>query len=114
MSVRDNTKKKITGILLLSLFAVYFAGITSFPHIHETGSQRIVHSHPYSGNHSHSDHSISTIGQLSLFITAAAASFALGGVYPDITGKIDYAGFQCFENPALSYKHFRAPPVMVN
>lgn len=98
--------------MLLLLFSVYFAGVTAFPHTHEIGSRQIVHSHPFSGSHTHSDHSISAIGQWGVFYSAPVSSFEPDGPECRVVEHVRNAGLQYAENPASSYKCLRAPPTV--
>lgn len=111
MDKGKNTKKRIIGLVQLALFALYFAGVTSFPHIHEMGAEKIVHSHPFSGNHSHTDQSISAISMLSFFVAALAIAFIFRAK-TFVVEAVDYAAIDYKNNPASSYKLLRAPPAV--
>lgn len=52
-------RRRITGLMLLLLFAAYSGSATLFPHVHfDDAGHRVVHSHPYtSGTASHPGHS---------------------------------------------------------
>lgn len=51
------------------IFLLYFGGITLFNHTHVVNGVIIVHSHPYNGEHNHSDKSLETIFFLSIINT---------------------------------------------
>lgn len=67
------TRYLLRGALSLVVFLAYSAGSTLFTHVHtdELSGERIVHSHPYSGNnpsnpgHTHTGHEWDFIYQLS-------------------------------------------------
>lgn len=48
------------------IFLLYFGGITLFNHTHVVNGIIIVHSHPFSGEHNHSEKSLETIFFLSV------------------------------------------------
>ncbi len=54
---------KITALLLLGIFALFYCGNALFLHTHIIGDTTVVHSHPYlpSGHHSHSAQSLESI-----------------------------------------------------
>lgn len=63
---RMNRFSRIAGILMLSLYAFFFASTNLFIHTHEGPYSKIVHSHPWSGkSHSHSSSELQLINILS-------------------------------------------------
>lgn len=59
-------KHRITGAVLLVLFALYWCGITLFTHSHVVNGVIVVHSHPYNVEHSHTPAQLETVFFLSL------------------------------------------------
>lgn len=58
---------RTSGILLLSLYAFFFASTNLFVHTHEGPYYKIVHSHPWSGKaHSHTSDEVQSISILSV------------------------------------------------
>lgn len=61
-----NRFSRIAGIMMLSLYAFFFASTNLFIHTHEGPYSKIVHSHPWSGkSHSHSSSELQLINILS-------------------------------------------------
>lgn len=57
---------RISGILLLSLYAFFFASTNLFIHTHEGPYYKIVHSHPWSGKaHGHSSQEVQLLNVIS-------------------------------------------------
>lgn len=74
----QNKMKNIRAILsvfLLSLFTAYQVGITMFTHMHIVDGVKIVHSHPFTNGHQHTQSDYQLIAQLSFFNTLEAHSF---------------------------------------
>lgn len=63
-------RNSIAGVLLLTLFALYWCGITLFTHSHVVNGVIVVHSHPYSVEHTHTQGQLETIFYLSLLQTS--------------------------------------------
>lgn len=55
-------------LLLLTLFVSYQLGITMFSHVHYVNGVMIVHSHPSSDNHNHTEGQILTLTQVSHYV----------------------------------------------
>lgn len=55
-------------LLLLTLFVAYQLGITMFSHVHYINGVMIVHSHPSSDNHNHTEGQILTLAQVSDYV----------------------------------------------
>ncbi len=69
-------KKYLTNILKLFLpliFIAYLGGITLFTHSHVVNGVIIVHSHPFKGEHQHTEVELETI----FFLSSFAASDSL-------------------------------------
>ncbi|AVM52477.1 hypothetical protein JN06_01463 [Bacteroides zoogleoformans] len=72
------------------LFIVYWGGITLFTHSHVVNGVIIVHSHPFRGEHEHTEMQLETIFYLASFVspsltlcyTAASVFFVLLCVLP--------------------------------
>lgn len=61
-----NRLVRISGILLLSLYAFFFASTNLFIHTHEGPYYKIVHSHPWSGKaHGHTSQEVQLINIVS-------------------------------------------------
>ncbi len=92
MSYFKQNIKRISGVLLLTLFVGYFVGITFFPHKHIVDGQLIVHSHPFSSteHHSHSANVLNLLQQLAQFVaktlSAGIIIVALLKLYQVISG----------------------------
>ena len=75
--------EKLRNILkwfLPLLFIAYLGGITLFTHSHVVNGVIIVHSHPFKGEHSHTEAQVETIFFLSSFVPAilfAASAFLI-------------------------------------
>lgn len=67
--------RAVLALLLLSLFAAYQVSITMFTHMHIIDGVKIVHSHPFTNGHQHSQSDYQLIAQLSFFNTLEAHSF---------------------------------------
>ena len=63
------------AIALLSIFLLYWAGITFFTHSHVVNGVVIVHSHPFNTEHSHTATSLETIFFLSSVSALQANTF---------------------------------------
>lgn len=108
-----NRFSKIAGILMLSLYAFFFASTNLFFHTHEGPYSKIVHSHPWSGkSHSHSSSEIQLINILSL--TSCLASEVCEEPDPYTTILEDSLIYSRFTS-VLPQHHrtagLRAPPV---
>lgn len=91
---------KVSSIILLVLFAFFFASTNLFFHTHEDLSGKIVHSHPWSAkSHNHSSAQFQAISILSANIFDASAqtdvpdcpqrllvASAYSDYCPDVTG----------------------------
>ena len=58
---KQQTRYQGIAISLLLIFMLYWAGISLFTHSHVVNGVVIVHSHPFSTEHTHSAHSLETI-----------------------------------------------------
>lgn len=76
--MRRKELRKIFSVLLVALFASYWASITLFSHTHTYDWGRITHSHPYlpTAAHSHTTLALNTIDSLSNLIFLVAAVVA--------------------------------------
>lgn len=66
--------EKLRNILkwfLPLLFIAYLGGITLFTHSHVVNGVIIVHSHPFKGEHQHTETQVETIFFLSSFVTSS-------------------------------------------
>jgi hypothetical protein len=81
--VKEKYHHRVFAIVLLALFAAYYANVSFFYHCHTVGGVTIVHSHMHSSDHSGtevSESEVTLIAALSLFQTFAAALFSLATV----------------------------------
>lgn len=60
-------RHKVIQLLLPMLFLAYIGSISLFPHTHIINGTTIVHSHPFSGEHSHQAGEAECILHLSVF-----------------------------------------------
>ena len=63
----ENRKQILMSLYLLGLFISFQAGITLFSHTHYVNGVMLVHSHPSSDNHTHTEGQILTLAQVSHF-----------------------------------------------
>lgn len=63
--------RSIIRIFLPLLFITYLGGITLFTHSHVVNGVIIVHSHPFKGEHEHTEVQLETIFYLSSFILSS-------------------------------------------
>lgn len=104
--------RRIFGVILVLVYAFFFASTNFFYHSHLIADHRLVHSHPFSGaDHSH------TAGQV-LLITAADSSFyqeAEAVSVPDLV-QLPFQALLCLldvtseQPPAIFSFSLRAPP----
>lgn len=57
-------------LFLLTLFLAYQVGITMFAHVHYVNGVMLVHSHPSTDNHNHTEGQILTLAHVAHFIGA--------------------------------------------
>lgn len=111
-------KKHLTDILkffLPLLFVAYLGGITLFTHSHVVNGVIIVHSHPFKGEHEHTEAEFETI----FFLSSFAAS---DGLFTPFTATPFFILLCVLAVPALERIrqtkscggiHLRAPPAVV-
>ena len=63
--------RQIMRLFLPLLFISYLGGITLFTHSHVVNGVIIVHSHPFKGQHEHTEAEVETIFFLSSFVTSS-------------------------------------------
>ncbi|MBO5251213.1 MAG: hypothetical protein J6B31_04360 [Bacteroidaceae bacterium] len=61
-------RRLIIPLLLLTLFVAYQVGITMFAHVHYVNGVMLVHSHPSSANHNHTEGQILTFAHVTHFV----------------------------------------------
>lgn len=54
---------------MLVLFLAYLTSSIAFAHVHNVNGVLIAHSHPFQGNHTHSESEFIVIGRLSSFLS---------------------------------------------
>ena len=69
VSALEKLRHIMRGFLPL-LFITYMAGITLFTHSHVVNGVIIVHSHPFKGEHQHTEMQLETVFYLSSFISS--------------------------------------------
>lgn len=62
---------RIMRVFLLLLFIAYLGGLTLFTHSHVVNGVIIVHSHPFKGQHEHTEVQLETIFFLSSFVASS-------------------------------------------
>ncbi|MCE5224287.1 MAG: hypothetical protein LLG05_00300 [Porphyromonadaceae bacterium] len=66
----------ISKVLLILLFVSYYGAVTAFMHTHYSPEYGIItHSHPFSGEHSHTQTQYETIYSLSNFLSSPQVAF---------------------------------------
>lgn len=63
--------KNIMKYILPLLFIAYLGGITLFTHSHVVNGVIIVHSHPFKGQHEHTEVQLETIFNLASFVSSS-------------------------------------------
>ncbi|WP_044468094.1 hypothetical protein [Bacteroides uniformis] len=63
--------KNIMKYILPLLFIAYLGGITLFTHSHVVNGVIIVHSHPFKGQHGHTEVQLETIFYLASFVSSS-------------------------------------------
>ena len=63
--------KNIMKYILPLLFIAYLGGITLFTHSHVVNGVIIVHSHPFKGQHEHTEVQLETIFYLASFVSSS-------------------------------------------
>lgn len=53
MTINTRTWIRITASLFLAVFVVYYAIISAYAHVHVVNGVMVVHSHPFSDQHTH-------------------------------------------------------------
>ena len=61
-------------LFLLLLFIAYWGGLTLFTHSHVVNGVIIVHSHPFKGQHEHTEVQLETIFFLSSFVASSLSA----------------------------------------
>ena len=103
---------RIKGIMLLTLFVVYFTGTTFFPHTHIINGITVVHSHPYSAteHHTHSASSVQLIQLLSsLIFSVSLAVFLAKTLWILLSDGVSKKYTENYFNSA-ELVHFNRPP----
>lgn len=68
-------------VFLLTLFVSYQIGISMFSHVHYVNGVMIVHSHPSSDNHTHTEGQILTLTQVSNYVGTQPVLAELAELY---------------------------------
>ena len=103
---------KVSSVILLVLFAFFFASTNLFFHTHEGLSGKIVHSHPWSAkSHNHTDAQFQAISMLSanIFEMSAPADIpAISLLYLTDSGYSEYVAVVRTVHPGTL--SLRGPP----
>lgn len=104
----------LPGLFLLSLFMTYQACIIMFAHVHIVNGVMLVHSHPFSQQHNHSDGQTLVLHHLSTYHSLEASpSFALSVPAFFLIAVFFIAACQrVVLRPAVGL-YLRAPPVLL-
>ena len=76
-------------LFLLTLFLAYQVSITMFSHVHYINGVMLVHSHPASGNHNHTEGQLLTLSTVSSFISIEPVVMELGYLYLPLLYTLD-------------------------
>ncbi|WP_187289308.1 hypothetical protein [Bacteroides helcogenes] len=68
-------------LFLPLLFIVYLGGLTLFTHSHVVNGVIIVHSHPFKGQHEHSEVQLETIFFVSSFVASSLPSCLIATLF---------------------------------
>lgn len=111
--VRKYKTRQIVSACLLLLFVAFQASVTLFPHTHFLGSEKLVHSHPYSNaNHCHSGNQILSLDKLSAFQSLEAPTLSFEELALTVVRDIEFEPQdRACESEYLSQARLRAPPV---
>ena len=109
-----NRLVRISGILLLSLYAFFFASTNLFIHTHEGSYYKIVHSHPWSGKaHGHTSQEVQLINIVSdqTCLAGNGAETPDCPVLPGTAHQASLPEFLCHQDCRL-LSDLRAPPCL--
>lgn len=106
--------RKFVALVLLLLFAGFYAGTTLFVHSHLINGEQIVHSHPIFGGddsaHSHSQAEIDLITHLTTFSILFAATLILSGFVCAYVATIWVRNVHWSDGDEECFASLRAPP----
>jgi hypothetical protein len=111
MHLNSQHIRKLSGVLLLTLFVGYFGGINLFPHKHYVNGNLIVHSHPFSSEgHTHTAQSLYLLHSLSHF---ASKYLQLGIILTTLIlfiHKLENCQLKYRRGNLFKYRFFLRPP----
>lgn len=76
-------------LFLLTLFLAYQVSITMFSHVHYINGVMLVHSHPSSDNHTHTEGQLLTLATVSSFVGIEPIAVELGDLYLSLLYTLD-------------------------
>lgn len=68
-------------LFLLTLFLAYQVSITMFSHVHYINGVMLVHSHPSTDNHTHTEGQLLTLSTVSSFVGIEPIMMEIGDLY---------------------------------
>ncbi|MDO5442829.1 MAG: hypothetical protein Q4G10_04100 [Bacteroidia bacterium] len=75
--------RKSIGVILIAVYAFFFASTNFFYHSHQLADSRLVHSHPFSSaNHSHTANQIVLINILDSAVYEESTAIAAPDIIP--------------------------------
>lgn len=115
MQLNSQHIRKLSGVLLLTLFVGYFGGINLFPHKHYVNGNLIVHSHPFSSEgHTHTAQSLYLLDSLSHFASKVLQTGIIVSAFILFVHKLEYSQLKCLRTNSHKYSFFlRPPPVCI-
>lgn len=104
--------RKYTGVILLFVYAFFFASTNFFYHAHQIGGSKILHSHPFSTQgHSHTTNQIFLINQIDSAPFQSSAELTVSDAAPGLPCEefLDNCADTILSVVSFSYL-LRAPP----
>lgn len=102
--------RKISGFILLLLFAFNYVGNNFFLHTHILDGEKVVHSHPYSSDsHIHSRVAFQLISQTSFTLAAIVIAPLMILIFKELIGS--FVKF-FFKELSVIFSSPRAPPAL--
>lgn len=96
---------------MLTLFVAFQVGITMFSHVHYINGVMIVHSHPSSDNHIHTEGQILTLAHVSHFTGTEPVVAELAELFLPVLYTLECKRILVFcKSLYIQCIHLRAPP----
>lgn len=103
---------RVWAMGLLSLFAIYYASITLFAHVHVINGVMLVHSHPFKTAHTHTEGQLLVLQTFSVFGSLEPETLELAHVSLPLLYSLDEAWTaQQVSTGLVGTISLRAPPV---